>query len=99
MQNLFSGLSALFRGTKVGKHPFYSIGTKMKFGSVMEDFANLWHVKDAKLVFEGLNAPFRSAKVVKHPFYSIGTKMTFGSVSEHFAILWYAKRCKTCVRV
>jgi hypothetical protein len=52
MQNLFSGLSALFRVTKVGKHPFYSIGTKMMFGSVLEDFANLWNVKNAKLVFE-----------------------------------------------
>jgi hypothetical protein len=29
-----SGMNALFWGTKVVKHPFYSIGPKMKFGSV-----------------------------------------------------------------
>jgi hypothetical protein len=46
-----SGLNALFRGTKVLKHPFYSIGPKMMFGSVTEHFANLRQVKDAKLVF------------------------------------------------
>jgi NifU-like protein involved in Fe-S cluster formation len=32
------------------KHPFYSIGPKMMSGSVLEHFANLQHVKDAKLV-------------------------------------------------
>jgi hypothetical protein len=51
MQNLDSDLNALFRGTEVGKHPFYSIGTKMIFGSVLKYFANLWHNKDGKLVF------------------------------------------------
>jgi hypothetical protein len=40
-----SGLNALFRGTKIVKHPFYSIGTKMMSGSVSEHFANLRHVK------------------------------------------------------
>ena len=44
-------MNALFRGTKVAKHPFYTIGTKMIYGSVSEHFANLRHVKDAKLVF------------------------------------------------
>jgi hypothetical protein len=43
-----SGLNALFRGTKVAKHPFYFIGTKMIFGTVLEHFAMK---KDAKLVF------------------------------------------------
>jgi hypothetical protein len=33
------------------KHPFYSIGHEMMFGSVSEHFANLLHIKDAKLVF------------------------------------------------
>jgi hypothetical protein len=47
MQNLCSSLNALFRGTKVAKHPF-----KMMFGSVSEHFANIRYVKDAKLVFE-----------------------------------------------
>ena len=44
-------MKALFRVTKVAKHPFYSIGTKMMFGSVSEHFANLQLVKDAKLGF------------------------------------------------
>jgi hypothetical protein len=52
MQNLCLSLNALFRGTKVAKHAFYSIGPKMMFGSVSEHFDNLWHIKDAKLVFE-----------------------------------------------
>jgi hypothetical protein len=46
-----SGLNALFCDTKVVKHPFYSIGPKMKFGSVSEHFANPWRVNDEKLVF------------------------------------------------
>jgi hypothetical protein len=40
------------RVTNVVKHPFYTIGPKMMFGCVSEYFANLQHVKDAKLVFE-----------------------------------------------
>jgi hypothetical protein len=46
-----SVLDALFWGTEVVKHPFYSIGHKMMSGSVSEHFANLQHVKDAKLAF------------------------------------------------
>jgi hypothetical protein len=45
MQNLSSGLNALLRGTEVVKHAFYSIGPKMKFGSVSEHFSNLQHEK------------------------------------------------------
>jgi hypothetical protein len=33
-----SGLNALLRGTEVVKHPFYSIGPKMMFESVLELF-------------------------------------------------------------
>jgi hypothetical protein len=51
MQNLCSSLNALFRGTKVVKHPFKSIGPKMMFVSVSDDFTNHRHVKDEKLVF------------------------------------------------
>jgi hypothetical protein len=40
-----SGLNALFRGTEVAKHPFYSIRPKMMFGSDSEHLANLRHVK------------------------------------------------------
>jgi hypothetical protein len=36
-----SGLNALFRGTEVVKHPFYSIGAVMMFGSVSGHFTNL----------------------------------------------------------
>jgi hypothetical protein len=97
MHNLCSRMNALFRGTKPVKHPFYSIRTKMMFGSVFEHFANLRHVKDAKLVFV-LNALVQCTKLVKHPFYSIRTKMMFGSVLEHFANLRHVKRGKTCVR-
>jgi hypothetical protein len=97
MQNLCSHLDALFQGTKVAKHPFYSIGTKTKFGSVSEHFANLRHVKRCKTCVSGLNALFQGTNVAKHPFYSIGTKMMFGSVSEHFANLRHVKTCKTCL--
>jgi hypothetical protein len=88
---VYSSVNALFRGTKVAKHAFYSIGTKIIFGSVLEHFANLWYTKRCKKCVSGLNAPFRGAKVVKHPFYSIGTKTMFGSVSKHFADLWHVK--------
>jgi hypothetical protein len=40
-----SGRNALFRGTKVVKHTFYSIGTKMMVGSVSKHFVNLRHIK------------------------------------------------------
>jgi hypothetical protein len=46
-----SGLYALFRGTTVAKHPFYSIEPKMIYGSDTEHFANLRHVIRWKLVF------------------------------------------------
>jgi acid stress-induced BolA-like protein IbaG/YrbA len=93
-----SGLNALFHGTNVAKHPFYSIGTRTMFGSVSEHFANLRHVNRCKTCVSGLNALFWGTKLAKDPFYSIGTKMMFGSVSEHFANLRHVKRCKTCVR-
>jgi hypothetical protein len=70
----------------------------MMFGSVSEHFANLRHVKDAKLVFSGLNTLFRGTEVVKHPFYSLGPKMMFGSVSEHFANLRHVKDAKPLFR-
>jgi hypothetical protein len=98
MQNLCSHLNALFRGTKVAKHQFYSIGTRTMFGSVSEHFANLRLVNRCKTCVSGLNALFWGTKLAKDPFYSIGTKMMFGSVLEHFANLRHVERCKTCVR-
>jgi hypothetical protein len=47
-----SGLNALFPETKVVKHLFYSIRPKMMFRTVSMHFANLRHVKVAKLVFD-----------------------------------------------
>jgi hypothetical protein len=84
-----SGLNALFQHTKVVKHPFYSIRTKMRFGSVSEHFAILRNVKKGKTCVSDL---FQGTEVVKHPFYSIAPKMIFGSVSEYFANLRHVKR-------
>jgi hypothetical protein len=64
----------MFRGTEVVKHPFYSIGTEMMFGSVSEHFTNLRQVIRCKTCVSALNALFQGTEVVKHPFYSIGTK-------------------------
>jgi hypothetical protein len=95
MQNLCSHQNALFRGTKLVKRPFCSIGTKMMFGSVTEHFANLWHVKRWKTCVRPWTH-YSGTKGTKHPLYSIGTKMMFGSVSEHFTNLRHVKICKTC---
>jgi hypothetical protein len=89
-----SGLNALLRGTDVVKHPFYSIGPKMMFGSVSEHFANLRHVKRSKTCVSGLNTLFRGTELLKHTFYSIRSKMMFGCVLEHFANLRHVKVAK-----
>jgi hypothetical protein len=88
MKTCVSGLNALFRGTKVGKQPFYSIGPKMIYGSVTEHF----DVKRCRTCVSGLNALFRGTKVAKHPFYSIGPKMIYRSVTKHFDNLLHVKR-------
>jgi hypothetical protein len=53
-----SGLYALFQGTEVAKHAFYSIRPIMMFGSVSEHFANIRHVKRCKTCVSGLEALF-----------------------------------------
>jgi hypothetical protein len=58
-----SGLNALFGGTKVAKHPFYSIRTKMMIGSVWEHFVNLRHVKRCKTCVSDMNALFSVPKL------------------------------------
>jgi hypothetical protein len=88
MKTCVSGLNALFRGTKLAKKPFYSIGPQMIYGSVTEHF----DVKRCRTCVSGLNALFRGTKVAKHPFYSIGPKMIYGSVTEHFDNLLHVKR-------
>jgi hypothetical protein len=75
-----SVLNTLFRGAKVVKHSFYSIGPKMMFWSVSAHFANLRQVKTSKTCVSSLNTLFRGTKDVKHLFYSIGPKMMFESV-------------------
>jgi hypothetical protein len=66
MQNLRLSLNALFRVTEIVKHPFYSIGPKLMFGSVLENFANLRQVTRCKTCVPSLNALFRGTNVVKH---------------------------------
>jgi hypothetical protein len=84
-------LNALFQGTEVVKHPFYSIGTKTMFGSVSEYFSNLCQFKRRTCV-SGQNTLFPGTEVVKHPFYSVGPKTMFGTLSEYFANLHHVKR-------
>jgi hypothetical protein len=81
-------LNALYRGTKVAKHSFYSITPKMMFRSVSEHF----DVKRCKTCVSDLHALFRGTKVAKPPFYSIAPKMIYESVTEHFANLRHVIR-------
>jgi hypothetical protein len=46
----------------------------MMFGSVLEHFVNLRHVKSGKTCVSSLNALFQGTDVVKYLFYSIGPK-------------------------
>jgi hypothetical protein len=81
------GLNALFLGTEVVKmilqqiNPFNSIWPKIMFGSVLEHFVNLPHVKRCKTCVSVLNAVFWGTEVVRmvshhmHPFHSIAQKM------------------------
>jgi hypothetical protein len=64
--SLRPSLNALFRGTEVVKHPFYSIGPKLMFMSVSENFSNLRQVTRCKTCLPSLNALFRGTNVVKH---------------------------------
>jgi hypothetical protein len=67
MQNLCFEPECTISGTKVAKHPFYSIEPKMMSGCVSEHFANLRRVKRCKSFVSGLNALLWVTKVVKHP--------------------------------
>jgi hypothetical protein len=60
---LSSGLNALFRGTEVVNHPFYSVGPKIMFGCVSEHFTNLRQVKRCRTCVLGLNAMFRGTEL------------------------------------
>jgi hypothetical protein len=52
MQNLCFGTECTISGYQSCEASILAIGPKMMFGSVSWHFANLGHVKDAKLVFE-----------------------------------------------
>jgi hypothetical protein len=52
MQNLCFGTKCTVSGTEVVKHPFYSIGPKLMFRSVLEHFTNLQQVIDVTLASE-----------------------------------------------
>jgi hypothetical protein len=94
MQNLCFGPECTISGTKVPKHPFWSIRPKMMFGSVSEHFANLRHVKDEKIIFRAWMHYFGVPKLwIIHS--SPLDLMMFGSVLEHFANLRHVKDAKT----
>jgi hypothetical protein len=96
MQNLCFGTECNVSGTKVVKHPFYSIRPKLMFGSVSEHFANLRHKKDAKLASETecTILGYQSCEA------SIRLHWTRNDVREYFRAFRQhstGKRCKTCV--
>jgi hypothetical protein len=57
----------------------------MMFGSVLEHFANLRYVKDAKLVFKPECTISGVPKLRSVHSSPLDPKMMFGSVSKHFA--------------
>jgi hypothetical protein len=89
------GLNAVFRGTEVVKHPFYSIGPKLMFGTVSEHFANLRQATRCKPCVPSLNALIRGTNFWNT---SIGPKMMFGSVSKYFTNLRQVKDAKLMFR-
>jgi hypothetical protein len=103
------GLKALFRDTEIVKmisqeiHPFYSVRLKIMFGTVLEHFVILPHVKSCKTCVLDLNTVFRGTEVVSivshqmHQFYSMGQKMMVWIVFMHFKDLCNVKRYKTFV--
>jgi hypothetical protein len=56
----------------------------MMFGSVSWHFANLGHMKDAKLVFEP-ECTISGYQSCEASILVNGPKMMYGSLSEHFA--------------
>jgi hypothetical protein len=60
------------------------------FVSVSDDFTNLRHEQDAKLLFEP-ECTILGYQSCEASIQSVGPKMMFGSVSEHFANLRHVK--------
>jgi ribosomal protein L31 len=73
------------------------VDPKWRFGSVLDHFANLQHIRRWNSCVSGLNALLWGIEVAMHPFYSGWPKMTFGSVLDHFANLRHIRRCNSCV--
>jgi hypothetical protein len=69
----------------------------MMFVSLLDDFTNLRHLQDAKLVFEP-ECTISGYQSCEASIQSIGPKMMFGSVSEHFANLQHVKGAKLVFR-
>jgi hypothetical protein len=63
MKNFCFGPKCTILGYKLAKDPFYSIGTKMMFGSVSEHFANLRHVERCKTCVRTRMHSFRVPKL------------------------------------
>jgi hypothetical protein len=86
-----------FRIAKLWSIQSTTLGPKMMFGSVLEHFAILRHIKRCKTCVSGLNALFWGIEVAMHPFYSGWPKIIVGSVSEHSSNLRHIKRYNTWV--
>jgi hypothetical protein len=87
---LGSSIIALFRGTKVAKHP---IGPKMIFGCVFVHFANLRRAKDENSCF-GPKCTISVYQSCEATILLHWTQNDVWGVSKHFANLRQVKRCK-----
>jgi hypothetical protein len=96
MLNLCCKFECTIRGTKVVKHSFYSIRTKMMFGSISEHFANLRHVKRWKLVFQAWMHYFGAPKLRSIHSTPLDAKWCLGALWSTSLTLCTQKD-KTCV--
>jgi hypothetical protein len=96
LRNLCPSLNALFRGTKVVKHPFYSIGPKMVFRSVSKHFADLWHVKICKTCVRAYVHYLRPKLRNMHPT-PLDEKWCLGVFRSILLTFRHIKRCEICV--
>jgi hypothetical protein len=84
----------VFRGTEVVKHPFYSIGPKMMFQSVLEHFANLRQVKTSKTCVSNLNTLFRGYRRCEASILLHWTQNDVGECLRAFHYLRHVKHAK-----
>jgi hypothetical protein len=69
----------------------------MRFVSLLDDFTNLRHVQDAKLVFEP-NCTISGYQSCEESILVPWTQMMFGSFSEHFTNLRHEQDAKLVFR-